>query len=97
MSKRIYIGLATVLVCLATVLLSSGGVNPSWWANGVIDPQAPNDDYQVANAGQLKNIATAAYTEIEQSLAEFGGAGPDVAAMVQSFTQDGNYDAINQG
>ena len=74
--------LTTVLILLvfSRPLLAQQNNYPSWWANrGVIrlDPQTQqpvqSDDFAATNAGQLKNIATAAFQELNANLP--GGIG----------------------
>ena len=80
------------LVC--TLLLLAQGVQagaPAWWqARGVIQTNATPNDYAALNAGQLKQLAFAAWQELE---AKSSGAG-----FLPSFTNvANNYAAINVG
>jgi hypothetical protein len=70
---------------------------PDWWfSRSVIPRQDPTvqapvwptdyrqaDDYAVLNQGQLKQLATGAYDELEAGLS--GGAGPVVAVLVKGW------------
>ena len=69
---------------------------PSWWDDrGVVLPGSTTNDFAVANLGQLKNMASNAYEELEASLA--GGAGSAVSNLVKSFSNDNNYAVANLG
>jgi hypothetical protein len=68
----------------AVTLLASP---PSWWSNGVLDPQAAADDYAAVNQGQLKNIAKQASLELDARLP--GGAGTNVLSLVQGWSTPG--------
>ena len=76
---------------------------PSWWSNPnrpVIDSDIPND-YAAVNQGQVKNIAVKAVAEMNDSLAQFGGAGPalnNLAFTLSGTTPNTNdYAAVNLG
>jgi len=73
------------------------GPYPEWWVSrGVIDTSsAITNDYMVANAGQLKWLATNACDELEEKLS--GGAGSNLWAQVQGFCATNNYLPVNAG
>jgi len=85
-----YIILSCVALCAAQP--------PSWWTDrGVIDTNATPNDFAAVTQGQVKNIATNAYLEMEDVLPQFGGAGTAVSNLVFSFTDQGNYQPANLG
>ncbi|MCB1228083.1 MAG: hypothetical protein KDK99_19920 [Verrucomicrobiales bacterium] len=82
----VLIGLLSV-----SVLYVAAQVAPSWWQQrGALDPTQTADDYAAANQGQVKNLALAAYQEMEQHLAI--GAGPELTAMVQGWQNTAEAD-----
>jgi hypothetical protein len=96
----------TTALLMAVLLLQSATAvapGPAWWGSqSVADPYAIPDDFAVANAGQLKYLATKAAAAMNAELP--GGAGETINTMVaawnaspaQGVTRD-NYLAINQG
>ena len=80
------------LVC--TILLVANGTladAPAWWqTRGVLKTNAVPNDYAALNVGQLKQIAFAAWQELETTP---GGAG-----FLPTFTNAANnYAAVNVG
>lgn len=78
------------------------GIYPDWWfTRSVIPRKDPAestyptwpasyrqiDDFAVLNEGQLKHLATAAYDEFEWQV--HGGAGTEIAELVQSWYEPG--------
>ena len=68
---------------------------PEWWynadnpASGLIDATQPvlNEENDAPLAiGQLKHMAAEAGDELDRVLAPVGGAGPEIDALVDSFT-----------
>ena len=71
---------------------------PSWWIDrGVIDTNQPPSDYSPVNQGQLKNIATEAAAALNEDLAQIGGAGSNINAMVASFGKTNDFLPVNVG
>lgn len=69
---------------------------PAWWIDrDVIDTGASTNDYAALNQGQLKNMATNAYAELEAYLP--GGAGEDIETLIGTFTDANNYYGANLG
>lgn len=76
---------------------------PAWWTTrGVLTSGATANDYAAANLGQVKQIATKAYAEMEAVLP--GGAGSSLTALVNSWSAApasgvvrNDYAAVNQG
>ena len=69
---------------------------PSWWiSRGMVDTNATPNDYAGINLGQLKWFATNAYDELEANLP--GGAGTNIANMVQAFSTSNNHVSVNLG
>jgi hypothetical protein len=72
---------------------------PAWWSNqGVLSANSPvANDFAAINQGQIKWMAAKACAEMQTVFAEQGGAGSNVMALVQGFTADNNYMAVNIG
>jgi hypothetical protein len=70
---------------------------PSWWTNrNVIATNASStNDYAAAAAGQVKWIATNAYTELNANLPN--GAGTGILGIITNFTLTNNYYGVNVG
>ena len=68
-------------------------VPPAWWTTrGVLDDNAQQNDFAVANQAQLKLLATRAYDELQQTLP--GGAGVALEAVIKEWyvtDTDGNF------
>jgi uncharacterized repeat protein (TIGR02543 family) len=80
------------LVC--TLLIVANGTladTPAWWqTRGVLQTNATPNDYAALNAGQLKQLAFAAWQELETF--------PGSAGFLPSFTNaESNYAAVNIG
>ena len=76
--------MATVTCCvsLAIGIAVSFAAPPGWWANhGVIDTNQSANDFAAVNQGQLKNLATSAYLEMEINFSD-GGAGDALDALI---------------
>ena len=72
--------------------------NPSWWGDrGVVLPGTTTNDYAVLNLGQLKNMASNAYAELQEELEPMGGAGNAISNLVHSFSNADNYAVANLG
>ena len=71
--------------------LSALAAPPAWWQErGVTSGTLAADDFGLINQGQLKKFALAAFLEMELRLP--GGAGPDVTALINTWT---TVDAFN--
>ena len=70
---------------------------PAWWATqGVINTSAAADDYAAVNQGQLRNIASKAYAEMEDKMP--GGAGGTLDGIWSSpAPSTDDYRAVNIG
>ena len=84
---------------------------PAWWFErdviGRLDPSNASpvwpgsysaaNDFAAINQGQLKNIATRAYEELNAKLP--GGAGPSLTVLYNSLQASpaGNFNAVNNG
>lgn len=86
-SRAVVIALA--LLGFIPLLVAAG---PDWWVQrGVLkmEPGGPPpvpvaaNDYAAVNQGQLKQLATAAFDELQAELP--GGAGADVTALIRSW------------
>jgi formylglycine-generating enzyme required for sulfatase activity len=87
------------------VVLSAVAANPSWWTTyGVLDGD-PASDYAVANAGQLKWMATQARTAMAANLNTANDYDPlapadltaRVSYQVDHFSSAYNYLPVNAG
>lgn len=75
-----------LLICHLGAL--SHSQSPEWWVTRQARTlNASPDDYALINQGQLKQLAYAAYLEMEGKLT--GGAGPQISALVQSWLAPG--------
>jgi hypothetical protein len=62
----------------------SWSAQPTWWeTRGVLTSGVPANDFAAANLGQLKQIATKAYDEIQLKVQ--GGAGVELSTLVGSW------------
>jgi hypothetical protein len=58
---------------------------PQWWIDrGVVDANAPKNDYAMVNQGQLKNIAVQAVAEMDAKLT--GGAGTVLHTLIAGWS-----------
>lgn len=93
--------LLLALVCLPALYVLAA--TPAWWTDRqVLDSNAAKNDYGPANQGQLKNIATKAYAELQARLSASIWSTPEgqaLDALISSWdpAQDDNYVPINQG
>ena len=93
--------LLLALACLVPLLALAAP--PGWWADRqVLDSNATKNDYGPANQGQLKNIATRAYEELQTKLPASTWNSPEgqaLTGLVASWnpTQGNNYTPVNQG
>ncbi len=85
LARVLQAALIAAVACSTVVTLLASP--PSWWSNGVLDPQATADDYAAVNQGQLKNIAKQASLELDTRLP--GGAGTNVLSLVQGWSTPG--------
>lgn len=105
-SPRLRRAISTVLaLCLSGAVPPAFAVPlpppPAWWSadgTGIYDttPYTSND-WAPANIGQLKNVAECAKEYLDTVLAPIGGAGPEITAMCQAFTQADNYAPVTVG
>lgn len=67
---------------LVGTLLAAEAAGPSWWSSrSVVTPGLENDDFAVANQGQLKHIAHAAYLEMGDQFSDRNGAGEELDTL----------------
>jgi hypothetical protein len=88
---------ATALYLLAGICTPLTAAPPAWWAAYGAVSQSPADDLAAANQGQAKHVAWCAYLYLEDALADVGGAGPEVTALVQGFTGTHNLAPLRIG
>ncbi len=75
-----------LIICHWVTLLHSQA--PEWWGlRQVRISGQPAEDYALINQGQLKNLAYAAYLEMEDRLPN--GAGPQILGLIQSWLSPG--------
>ncbi len=107
--------IAKILLMCAVAAHNLTASPPVWWGErgvgggyeGEITPQIVAQNYEVANVGQLKHIAKRAAEELDEKLANVGGAGESVSALIDSFktyssnevgyNPQSNYDILNLG
>ena len=91
-------GQSAVLEVLVNVGPASA---PDWWATYNVLTGGTAEDYGMANQGQLKAIATAAYQAMEAEYPDLATGtfeGINLAAYVASFSPtQGNYSPVVQG
>jgi len=72
---------------------------PAWWYQyGILDSSqldGAEDDYSLANLGQLKSISTKTYAYLNANLS--GQVGSNLTALVEGFSNTDNYLAANLG
>jgi hypothetical protein len=96
-------GVALALLSLSTsrVVAQSAPIYPAWWANQGILSGTMAEDYAAANQGQAKNMAVAAVQELNQDLAQFGGASGTLNALSMTLTatsaSTSDYSVLNLG
>lgn len=77
-----------VLGVLALARFSFAGALPSWWtgtATRVLAPGGAENNYSLANNGQLKYMAYQAKVHLDLAFPAAGGAGPEIDALVAGF------------
>ena len=94
-----------IFLLLATFAVASrlDAAPPAWWAQRGVTNANAADDYSLINQGQLKQLATQAYYEMEARLA--GGAGPQLSALIgvwlnpppPPYPQPSAYAVVNRG
>jgi hypothetical protein len=90
--------MAGIPVALTVVAIGTGLAQaPGWWGQRGVTSEDPAADFSPANQGQLKWIAAQAREEMDAMLAELGGAGSNVAALVDGFSAANDYVPPNQG
>ncbi|HOW97392.1 MAG TPA: thrombospondin type 3 repeat-containing protein [Kiritimatiellia bacterium] len=88
----------TAFGLLFALCLHARAEGPAWWTTrGVLDTNAPAGDYAPVNQGQLKHIAVQACSELDDSIAQFGGAGTAISNLVAGFSNTTNYAPVNIG
>ena len=87
--------LVPLTLFLSAMALSAS--EPAWWGSrgGVLDTNRPSQDFAAANQGQVKHLARQAYLEMESNLP--GGAGSNISAMINGFSDRDNYAPVNIG
>jgi len=71
-------------------------LDPFWWLDfDVLDLIASQNDYAMANVGQLKHMASKAREAMDDLLP--GGAGTNIHTLVDGFQSSNNYVVINLG
>jgi len=102
----LFIFFATVCIAIANEMQNT---IPQWWVDRGIASSVENqftgnileENYSVANIGQLMFVATQAATELNDNLQD--GAGSEINDMIASFPDydesnpDANYAALNVG
>jgi hypothetical protein len=79
--RRAVVALGLVLGLVSRAIAAP----PAWWASrGVTINGATADDYGLLNQGQLKQLATQAFNEMQARLPA-GGAGTAMAALIASW------------
>jgi hypothetical protein len=95
---------AFAIAALAVAPLMVQGVAPTWWATHHVYQQdngtpVPATDHAVANQGQLKHVAVAAYAHLVEALAPHGRkvwekwdgstsiAGEDLCALIEQWVE----------
>lgn len=93
----------TVAALLAASLSRLYAPPPAWWAErGVTTSGVTVNDYAAVNLGQVKQIATKAYDEMQAKLP--GGAGSALTTLITSWSAApapgivrNDYASVNQG
>jgi hypothetical protein len=91
--------------CLFTLIVLTlsplAAADPAWWSapeTKIWSDVSVNAENQAPiNVGQLKFVAAQAKKYLDTSLAAVGGAGPEVSALVYSFTNKENNSFANVG
>ena len=83
-----------VMVWLIAAVMRVQAQSPAWWyAREAVDSNTPPNDYSPVTCGQLKWMATNACDEMNA----YFGAGSNVTALVNSFSNSSNYYPANIG
>ena len=98
---------------LAAVLVALGCANPAraadpgWWSARGVTAVTPADDFSLINQGQLKQVATQGFLELQEKLPTGAGfsAGAALAALIASWQnpaplpapQPDDYATVNLG
>ena len=64
---------------------------PPWWTEAptrIIDSQAATAPLSPVNLGQLKHVAAQAKKHLDTVYGSYGGAGPEIDALVAAFSKD---------
>lgn len=86
--------LAIALLFGRTAITQADG--PAWWvARGVLITNAIPNDFAAVTQGQVKNIASNAWAEMDDDLP--GGASSAITALVGGFSPTNDYLAANIG
>lgn len=85
----------------SVVVYVSLSSTPQWWANMGVTNGHAKSDFAIADQGQLKNIATAAVSQLNAALSGTGGAGANLISLSGSWSatssQTSDYAAVNLG
>jgi hypothetical protein len=80
----------SLLLCTSTALKA----DPPWWMERQVvkvlpgsTELVPPNDFAAVTQGQIKRLATAAFDEMQLRFALYGGAGPEVTALVRGWHQ----------
>jgi alpha-tubulin suppressor-like RCC1 family protein len=85
--SAVRLALSLVVTALVPLLLYA---TPAWWSQrGVLVENATADDYAPVNQGQLKNIASAAVSEMDTKLP--GGAGDALHSLINSWSTPASH------
>jgi hypothetical protein len=100
MNKKVCL-LAGAAWLLAANQIWVHATTPGWWVARGVTSGTAQDDYALANQGQVKNIATAAMSEMDAVLSGTGGAGAAIHALVDAWQTPGpetdDYARVNLG
>lgn len=79
-----------LLLCVGwSIATAVGAVGPDWWRRQKVTvPEQAPEDFAVLNQGQLKQMALAAYNEMETALP--GGPGAELLEFIEPWTQASN-------
>ena len=96
--KRLYRCLILTLLSLTSIASTRLAAEPNWWhERGVIDANAPANDFALSNVGQAKFIASAAIAELNRVLTSAGGAGFSLNDLASSSAPANDFAALNIG
>jgi hypothetical protein len=77
--------------------LAAQGQDPSWWYYWDPGFYTSSGNYNLANQGQAKFLATLSSNCFDRMVGELGGPGTGITARVDSLTQQHNYNLVNEG